>query len=90
MTYFEFIKEKPTLYGSTTDQNYKQRIGTYQPCFNKYTNTMCYFFMAKNGRKTQYGFTLKRAFHLFRFGKLSTNPEKGNPDNYISYDKSPP
>lgn len=90
MTYLDFIQQKPILYGSTTDQNYKQRIGTYKPCFNKYTNTICYFFMNSNGRKTQYGFTLKRAFDLFTSGKLSTDSEKGNSKNYISFDNSPP
>lgn len=84
MTYLDFIQNKPVLYGSTIGNNGKQYIGSYSATFNKYTNNIAYAYVSAKGRMNKnMMFTIKRAFDLFQSGRLSTDPEKGNLDNYV-------
>lgn len=82
MTYSEFAKETPVLYGYMM-ANGKQLIGVFKPIWNKYSNTLCYFYMGKNGRKTKYGMTLIRTFSLVEMNRLSADPANGDPANYL-------
>lgn len=81
MTYSEFAKETPVLYGYMM-ANGKQLIGVFKPSWNKYTNSCNYFYMGKNGRKTKYGMTLLKTFSLVGT-RLSTDPANGDPANYL-------
>lgn len=82
MTYSEFTKETPVLYGYMM-ANGRQLIGTFKPIWNKYSNSLCYFYVGKNGRKSKYGMTLTKTFNLVSANRLSTDPEKGDIKNYL-------
>ena len=82
MNYLEFLSAKPVLFGSTM-HNGKQKIGSYQPAFNRYSNRIEYQFYTEKGNKGKGGFTLKRAFDLFSSGLLSFDPESGKKENYV-------
>lgn len=82
MTQLEFIKSTPVLYGWIMD-NGVQRIGSFRPLFNKYTNSVAYAYYTPKGNKGKGGFTIGRGFTLLEKGQLSTNPDKGDPNNYI-------
>ena len=83
MTYSEFAKTTPVLYGYMM-ANGKQLIGTFKPLWNKYSNSCNYFYMGKNGRKTKYGMTLTKTFNLISANRLSTDPANGDLSNYLS------
>lgn len=79
MTFPEFSKTKPVLYGSI-NHNGKQKIGSFVPKWVGLSNSLNYIL---NGRKGNPGFTLKRAWELFEAKRLTTNPEDGKPENYL-------
>lgn len=84
LTYIEFIQSKPTLYGSTTNADGKQFIGSYKIGFNKWSNKFCYFFVSPKGRVNKnMGFTFQRAFALLQSGQLSFDESKGDIENYV-------
>lgn len=82
MTYSEFANKKPVLYGQIMD-NGKSKIGSFQADWQAITNSVVYFYHTHEGNKGKGGFTLMKAYQLFKAGRLSTNPEKGNPNNYL-------
>ena len=82
MDYLLFSQEKPSLFGQIS-VNGKSKIGSFLPLWNKYTNSLVYRYHTSNGRKGQGGFTLMKAYHLFKEGRLSTNPADGKAENYI-------
>ena len=69
MTYFEFAEKKPVLYGHIT-HNGKRKSGQFRPCWNKWSNSLCYQYFTEKGRKGAGGFTLRKAHHLFINGRL--------------------
>lgn len=82
MDYITFAKEKPTLYGQIVVKN-KAQIGHFKTIWDPLTNSCVYWYFTPKGRKGKGGFTLKRAYDLFKSGGLSTNPEAGKPENYL-------
>jgi len=82
MTYLEFAKAPVRLYGQIT-VNGKSKIGQFRPHWSVYTNQLEYAYFTPNGNKGTGGFTLKRAYDLFANGRLTENPEHGDPDMYI-------
>lgn len=69
MKYLEFAHNKPSLkrivVGDKGDE-----LEIFEPFWNKYSNSLCYFKLSKNRRKTNFGYTLKRAFLLLQKGDL--------------------
>jgi hypothetical protein len=82
MEYLSFIKDLPVLHGQIT-VNGKCKIGHFKAEWDSKTNSMTYKYYTHNGRKGTGGFSLQRAYSLFKNGIISTNPENGNPENYI-------
>ncbi len=82
MTYTEFCKEKPILYGTIT-VNGKQKIGSFKPLHNPHSNSIAYHYYTFTGNMGAGGFTLKRAYDLFSKKRLSLNPANGDPSNYV-------
>lgn len=82
MTYSAFAAQKPVLYGQIMHNN-KSKIGSFRPVWQGLSNSLIYAYHLPNGKKSTGGFTLKRAFDLFKAGRLTTNPEHGNPNNYL-------
>lgn len=82
MTYTEFCKEKPILYG-TIRVDGKNKIGSFKPLYNPHSNSIAYHYYTFNGNAGHGGFTLRKAYDLFSKNRLSINPEHGNPANYV-------
>lgn len=82
MTLLEILTTKPILYGWALC-NGAQKIGTFKPKYNKYTNTIQYRYYTERGNIGQCGFSLKRGYELLTKGQLSLDPEKGKKENYI-------
>ena len=71
MQYLEFAQTKPTLKRDVINPiNGKDETEIFKPFWNRYSNTLCYFRLSKIGRKTTFGYTLKRAFDLLQNDKL--------------------
>lgn len=72
MSYLEFIKQKPLpmLYGSIRMDNGKVKYGFFKAHWNKWSNTMCYFYYTMNGNKGSGGFTLASAYNSVSDGRL--------------------
>jgi hypothetical protein len=83
MTYFSFLDTAPILYG-TIIVNGKCKIGQFKPEWNYLTNSLVYRYYTHKDNKGTGGFSTKKAFALFTAGCLSTNPQDGDPANYIS------
>ena len=69
MTYLDFLKEKPILYGSIT-VNSKEKLGFFKPKFNRYSNNIEYQYYTLNGNIGKGGFTMLRAFNLLNINAL--------------------
>lgn len=82
MTYSEFANQKPVLYGQIT-VNGKSKIGSFRPTWWSLTNSLGYTYHSPSGNKGQGGFTLQKAHNLLMSGRLTTNPDDGNPSNYL-------
>lgn len=82
MNYLSFLNDAPVLYGPII-VNTKCKIGQFKPEWNYLTNSLVYKYYTHKGNKGAGAFSTKRAFHLFTSGSLTTNPENGNPENYI-------
>lgn len=82
MTYSEFAKQTPILYGQINVCE-KSKIGQFRPEWNRYTNSLHYQYYSFSGNKGEGGFTLIKAFKLFEGNRLSIDPENGNPKNYL-------
>ena len=82
MTYPEFAKSRPVLFGQIVC-NGKVKIGEFRPSWNRWSNSATYQYFTPKGKKGAGGFTLQRAFKLFSTGQLTTNPEHGKPENYL-------
>ena len=90
MTYTEFRKETPILYGIVYFEKTSPKIGAYVYKQNPYTGMYVYRYysiVSKNGknhlRKGNYAIYRKRAFELFTNGQLSLDPENGNKENWF-------
>lgn len=82
MTYLEFVKSPPVLFGQITC-NGKGKIGEFKPLWNHWSNSLCYQYFTPKGRKGIGGFTLQRAYNLFTRNQLTTDPGHGKPENYF-------
>lgn len=82
MTLLDILQNKPTLYGSIMVKG-RQKIGSFRPKYNKYTNTIMYAYYTERGNRGQGGFTLNTGYHLLNRGQLSLDPEKGKRENYL-------
>ncbi|MDR2003357.1 MAG: hypothetical protein LBQ74_10035 [Prevotella sp.] len=82
MTLLDILTNKPTLYGWIMVKG-SQKIGTFKPKYNKYTNTIQYTYYTENGNKGLGGFSLTQGYHLLNRGQLSLDPEKGKRENYL-------
>lgn len=83
MKYLEFAKKLPSpLYGQIIVNN-RAKVGKFLPEWDNNNNTMFYMYYTHKGNKGSGGFTLGKAWRLFMGGQLSTNPDDGNPDNYL-------
>lgn len=82
MTLLDILQNKPTLYGSIMVKG-SQKIGSFIPIYNKYTNTVQYAYYTEKGNRGQGGFSLTLGFNLLSIGQLSLDPEKGKRENYI-------
>ncbi len=82
MDFIQFAKEKPILYGQMTMNN-KCKIGQFKAEWQHLSNSLIYNYYTHSGGKGQGGFTLRKAHALLINGRLSINPEHGNPDNYV-------
>lgn len=69
MNYLEFAKNKPTLKRELVGES-GDVTEIFKPFWNKYSNSLCYFRLSKNGRKTNFGYTLMKTFRLFSENKL--------------------
>lgn len=72
MTYIEFVKALPPVLSGTISVNGKEKQGVFKPCWNHWSNSLCYQYFTENGRKGKGGFTLSRAYSLFINGQLTT------------------
>lgn len=81
MTLLDLLQNKPTLYGFIMVKG-SQKIGSFRPKYNKYTNTIQYAFYTEKGNRSQGGFSLAKGFNLLNRGQLSLDPEKGKVENY--------
>ena len=82
MDFLTFAKEKPVLYGQMILNN-KCKIGQFKGEYQSLSNSVIYQYYTHAGNKGQGGFSLIKAYKLFKAGRLSFNPEHGNPNNYL-------
>lgn len=82
LSYIQFIKLTPILYGQI-HVNGHIKIGSFRSTWNKYTNSFQYLYFTPNGNKGSGGFTLTKAYQLYKANKLHIDPDKGHPENYI-------
>lgn len=82
MTYLEFAKTKPTLYGAITVNN-TSKIGMFKPEWSRHSGQIDYAYYTFKGNKGKGGFTMMKAYKLFINKQLSINPQDGNPENYL-------
>ena len=82
MTLLDILQIKPTLYGSIMVKG-SQKIGSFRPIYNKYTNTIQYVYYTEKGNRGKGGFSLNVGYHLLNKGQLSLDPEKGKRENYV-------
>lgn len=82
MTYADFAKQTPTLYGQIV-VNGSPKIGAFKPIWNRYTNSPCYRYYTPGNRPGKGGFTIKKAYRLFEANRLSVDPEYGKPEFYL-------
>lgn len=82
MTLLDILQNKPTLYGSIMVKG-SQKIGSFRPRYNKYTNTIQYAYYTEKGNRGQGGFSLNTGYHLLNRGQLSLDTEKGKKENYV-------
>ncbi len=81
-TYKDFVHSPVRLYGQIT-VNGKSKIGEFRPKWSRYSNQLEYAYFTPKGNKGTGGFTMAKAFQLFKDGRLTTNPEHGKPENYV-------
>ena len=53
MTLLDILQIKPTLYGSIMVKG-SQKIGSFKPTYNKYTNTVQYTYYTEKGKRENY------------------------------------
>ena len=82
MTLLDILQNKPTLYGFIMVKG-SQKIGSFRPKYNKYTNTIQYAYYTEKGNKGQGGFSLNTGYHLLNRGQLSLDPKNGKRENYV-------
>lgn len=69
MSYLQFVHYKPVLAGYIR-VNGRLKYGTFMPEWSKYSNSMIYSYHTTKGNKGTGGFTLDRAYNLFKGGAL--------------------
>lgn len=69
MTYLQFVQDKPVLIGYIRVNN-RIKYGMFLPEWSKYSNSMIYAYHTTKGNKGVGGFTLDRAYNLFKAGVL--------------------
>ena len=83
ISYPEFARQKPVLYGQIMSANGVSKIGSFRPVWNKWSNSMVYNYYSPQGNKGKGGFTLMRAWKMLQSGGLSVDPKYGNPETYL-------
>lgn len=83
LSYRDFVHDPPVLYGWIV-VNGKSKVGSFRTRWDKYAG-FCYCYYTERGNRGSGGFTLGRAYDLYRSGFLSTDPEKGKSSAYIRY-----
>ncbi|WP_373103526.1 hypothetical protein [Phocaeicola plebeius] len=69
MSYLQVVHYKPVLAGYIR-VNGRLKYGTFMPEWSKYSNSMIYSYHTTKGNKGTGGFTLDRAYNLFKGGAL--------------------
>lgn len=83
LSYRDFVHKPPVLYGQIV-VNGRSKIGSFHTRWDKYAG-FCYCYHTERGNRGSGGFTLVRAYNLYRSGLLSTEPEKGKTSSYVKY-----
>lgn len=83
LSYRDFIHAPPVLYGQII-VNGHCKIGSFHVRRDKYSG-FCYCYYTERGNRGSGGFSLGKAYSLYRMGILSTDPEKGKSSTYIRY-----
>lgn len=81
LSYRDFIHGTPVLYGRII-VNGRCKIGSFHARWDKYAG-FCYCYYTERGNRGSGGFTPGKAYHLYKNGRLSTDPEKGKSSSYI-------
>ena len=68
--YHDFVQKNKTLYG-TIRINGKDKYGMFKTKYNKYSDTTEYRYHTLNGRLGSGGFTMMKAYMLYKNGKLT-------------------
>lgn len=74
MSYVSFLKQKPVLYGNIT-VNGVGKFGMFRATYNPLTNKDDYQFYTLKGKKGKGGFTMDKAYSLFKNGKLTRSKD---------------
>lgn len=83
LSYRNFIHDLPVLYGQIT-VNGHCKVGSFRARWDKYSG-FYYCYHTERGYRGSGGFSLGKAYSLYRIGFLSTDPEKGKSSAYTRY-----